>query len=72
MEDQITTGTKVIAALPADGWYAELVDGQTFPVIGWVVQDDGQAFGLTVAGNGVVPAYDLGNDPDDFVGYICT
>ena len=35
MEDQTTTGTQVVAAVPAPNWYAVYEDGNRPPVVAW-------------------------------------
>jgi hypothetical protein len=63
-----TTGTRVVSALPATGWQATFDDGLTLDVIAWAIQEDGDAYGLVVSGNAVLPAFAVG-DPDRFVEY---
>jgi hypothetical protein len=64
------TATRIVGTLPATGWYAEMVDGSTWPIVGFAITDNGDGFGLVVSGNALLPAHELGYSPDDFVGYV--
>jgi hypothetical protein len=65
MEMQQTT--TIVAGIPASGWYARYTDNPGREILCWALTSEGDAFGLVVSGDSVLPAFAVS---DGFAEYV--
>lgn len=46
--------SEILAVVSASGWYAEMRDGSTVPLLVFVVTDEGEMYGTIVGENGCI------------------
>ena len=60
---------EILAVVPATGWYAQMDDGTTMPLLVFVVTDDGDMFGTVLTDEGGIDLTSDVSKRDDFVRY---